>query len=90
VVNFATAGSYLIGVSATQRGNKGTSNEEVKVLVDGTVAGTITPASTSYATYTTASFNVTAGSHTITFVGVDPTGKDYTALLDQASILRVG
>ena len=33
VVNFATAGSYLIGVSATQRGNKGTSNEEVKVPV---------------------------------------------------------
>ncbi len=90
VVNFATAGSYLIGVSAAQRGNKGTSNEEVQVLVDGTVAGTVTPASTSYATYTTASFNVTAGSHTITFVGVDPTGKDYTALLDQASILRVG
>src|SRR5208337_4068741 len=86
VVNFATAGSYLIGVSATQRGNKGTSNEEVKVLVDGTVAGTITPASTSYATYTTASFNVTAGSHTITFVGVDPTGKDYTAFLDQVGI----
>ena len=90
VVNFPAAGTYQISVSAAQRGNKGTSNEEVKVLVDGTVAGTITPASTSYATYTTASFNVTAGSHTITFVGVDPTGKDYTALLDQASILRVG
>ena len=90
VVNFAAAGSYLISVSAAQRGNFGTSNEEVQVLVDGTVVGTITPASTSYATYTTASFNVTAGSHTITFVGVDPTGADYTALLDQASILRVG
>ena len=86
VVNFAAAGSYQISVSAAQRGNFGTSNEEVQVLVDGTVVGTITPASTSYATYTTASFNVTAGSHTITFVGVDPTGKDYTAFLDQVSI----
>ena len=86
MVDFAAAGSYLISVSAAQRGNFGTSNEEVQVLVDGTVVGTITPASTSYATYTTASFNVTAGSHTITFVGVDPTGADYTAFLYQVSI----
>ncbi|MGZ3353985.1 MAG: C2 family cysteine protease [Isosphaeraceae bacterium] len=87
VVNFfPAAGSYQISVSAAQRGNFGTSNEEVQVEVDGTVVGTITPASTSYATYTTASFNVTAGSHTSTFVGVDPTGKDYTAFLDQVSI----
>ena len=89
VVNFAAAGSYQISVSAAQRGNFGTSNEEVQVLVDGTVVGTITPASTSYANYTTASFNVTAGSHTITFVGVDPTGKDYTAFLDQVGIDNV-
>ena len=89
VVNFAAAGSYQISFSAAQRGNHGTSNEEVQVLVDGTVVGTFTPASTSYATYTTASFNVTAGSHTITFVGVDPTGADYTALLDQVSINNV-
>ena len=90
VVDFAAAGSYLIGVSAAQRANFGTSNEEIQVLVDGTVVGTITPSSTSYYIYTTASFNVTAGNHTITFVGVDPTNADYTALLDQTSILRVG
>ncbi len=89
VVNFPAAGSYQISLSAAQRGNYGTSDEEVQVLVDGTVVGTITPASTSYATYTTASFNVTAGSHTITFVGVDPTGEDYTALLDQVGIDNV-
>ena len=50
---------------------------------------TFTPASTGYATYTTASFNVTAGSHTITFVGVDPTGANHTALLDQVTINNV-
>ena len=59
------------------------------MLVDGTVVSTITPAGTSYAIYTTASFNVTAGSHTITFVGVDPSGADYTAFLDQVSIDNV-
>ena len=90
VVNFAAAGSYVISVSAAQRGNYVTSKETVEVEVDGTVVGTFTPASTNYTTYTTASFNVTAGSHTITFVGVDPSGADYTALLDQASILQVG
>jgi hypothetical protein len=60
------------------------------VRVDGTVVDTFTPASTSYTFSSTASFKVTAGSHTITFVGVDPTGADYSALLDQASILQVG
>ena len=89
-VNFAAAGSYVINVSAAQRANFGTSNETVQVLVDGTVVSTITPAGTSYAIYMTASFNVTAGSHTITFAGVDPSGADYTAFLDQVSILLVG
>ena len=56
------------------------------MLVDGTVVGTFTPAGTGYATYTTAAFDVAAGPHTISFVGVDPTGADYTALLDRVSI----
>ena len=88
-VDFAAAGSYVINFSAAQRGNFGTSNEKVQVLVDGTVVSTITPAGTSYATYTTASFNVTAGSHTITFAGVDPSGADYSAFLDQVTIDNV-
>ncbi len=89
-VNFTAAGFYVIDVSAAQRGNFGTSDEQVEVLVDGTVVDTLTPASIDYTTYTTASFNVTAGSHTISFFGVDPSGVDYTALLDDADILAVG
>jgi hypothetical protein len=89
VVDFPAAGSYQISVSAAQRANNGTSQETVQVLVDGTVVDTFTPASTDYATYTTAAFPVTAGSHTIRFVGVDPTGADSTALLDQVSIDNV-
>jgi hypothetical protein len=85
-VNFAAAGSYVISASAAQRGNNGTSNETVEVLVDGTVVGTFTPTSTAYASYATDSFNVTAGSHILTFAGFDPTGSDYTAFLDQVSI----
>ena len=89
-VDFAEAGTYQLSVTQTQRGNhSGGSDEEVEVLVDGTVVGTINPASTSYATYTTGSFSVTAGSHIIKFVGIDPSGADYTALLDQVNIVNV-
>jgi hypothetical protein len=83
---YSQAGAYLIRFSAAQRGNNGTSAEAVRVLVDGNVVGTFTPAGTSYATYTTAAFDVAAGSHTISFVGVDPTGVNGTALLDGVGI----
>jgi hypothetical protein len=90
VVNFAAAGSYLISLSAAQRANNGTSNEAIQVLVDGTAVDAFTPSGTNYVIHTTAAFNVTAGSHTVTFVGVDPSGSDYTAFIDQTSILQVG
>ena len=64
VVNFfPAAGSPTRSASAPPRGNFGTSNKEVKVDGAGAVVDTFTPASTRYTTYTTASFNVTAGSH---------------------------
>jgi uncharacterized repeat protein (TIGR01451 family) len=84
-VNFA-AGAYTISFDAAQRGNF-PSNSSIRVLVDGQTVDAITPKSTSYALYTTASFTVTAGSHTIQFVGVGAGGS--TALLDQVSIQTV-
>jgi hypothetical protein len=54
--------------------------------VDGSVVGTFTPGSTSYASYTTNAFTVTAGTHTVTFVGQDPNGGDNTAVLGQVAI----
>jgi arylsulfate sulfotransferase len=79
-------GAYQLSVSAAQGGDNSTGNsEEVQVEVDGTVVATFTPTSTSYATYATPLFNLTAGNHTITFVGVDPTGAGDTALLDQVN-----
>ncbi|SRR5579883_2363629 len=89
VVNFQYSGTYQLGLLAAQRGNNGTSNEAFQVLVDGTVVATITPNSTNYNTFTTPTFSLSAGSHTITFVGVDPTGADYTALLDQVNVQAV-
>jgi hypothetical protein len=76
------AGSYDLSFSAAQRGNLA-SNQNFQVLVDGTVVGTFTPSGTSYQTYTTSTFSVAAGGHTITFKGLDSAGGDNTALVDQ-------
>ena len=82
VVNVA-AGSYTISFEAAQRGNF-PSNSTIQVKIDGQTVGTITPTGTSYALYSTGPFTVTAGSHTIQFVGVGVGGS--TALFDAVSI----
>ncbi len=83
--NFA-AGSYQISLLAAQRANYGTSNQSFQVLIDGTVVGTINPTSTSYQSYSTPSFNVTAGTHTLTFQGLTSNASDYTAFIDAVAI----
>jgi hypothetical protein len=81
-VSFA-AGSYTLSLEAAHRGNY-PSDSTIQVQIDGQTVGPITPSSTSYASFTTNSFTVTAGSHTVSFVGVGSGGS--TALLDQVSI----
>jgi hypothetical protein len=84
-VNLA-AGTYVLTFDAAQRGNVGQSGQEVAVLVDGTVVGTVKPAGTSYASYSTSAFTVAAGSHSIAFAGLNPLGGDNTAFIDNISI----
>jgi hypothetical protein len=84
VVNF-TAGTYAISFEAAQRAGQA-SSQTFEVQVDGMVVGTIKPTGTSYNLYSTNTFTVTAGTHTVKFVGLDPNGGDNTALLDEASI----
>jgi hypothetical protein len=84
-VTFA-AGSYTLSFSAAQRGNNGPSSQTLQVLIDGSVVGTITPGGTGYAIYSTSSFAVTAGAHTIKFLGLNPNGGDNTAFIDQVAI----
>ena len=55
------------------------------MLVDGNVVGTFKPTGTSYQTYATAAFTVTAGAHTIEFLGLDTAGGDNIAFLDAVS-----
>jgi len=80
------AGSYQVAFAAAQRGSYGGSRQDFRVLVDGQAVSTFTPSSTSYLAYSTASFTVTAGAHTITFQGLDSAGGDNTAFIDNVSI----
>ena len=85
-ISFAAAGSYQISFDAIQRGNNNHGGENFEVLVDGNVVGTFQPSGSSYQLETTAAFTVGAGSHTITFEGLDSVGGDNTAFLDAVSI----
>ena len=80
------AGSYVLTFDAAQRGNFGVSQQNFNVLIDGSVVGTFTPSSTSYQSYSTVAFTVTAGALTITFQGLDSAGGDNTAFLDQVAV----
>ena len=89
VVNVQTAGAYQLSLLAAQLGINFGGNEEIQVQVDGTTVADFTPTSTSYAAYTTPSFQLTAGSHTLTLVGVSPVGDNDAALIDQLSLTNI-
>ncbi len=78
-----TPGTYQISFQAAQRFNN---HQNFYVLVDGNSCGNFTPTGSSYATYTTMTFYVLAGTHTITFQGVDSRGGDNTAFIDAVTI----
>jgi hypothetical protein len=88
IVNFLVSGTYQLSLLAAQRANNGTSSRTFEVAVDGMVVGTFTPSSTSYNLYTTKAFTLAAGTHTVTFIGLDRNGRDNTALLDGTSIRK--
>jgi hypothetical protein len=79
------AGIYSLSFQAAQRRNVA-SSQTFRVEVDGAVVGTFTPSGTNYQSYATDGFPVTAGYHTITFVGLNPAGGDNTAFIDAVSI----
>ncbi len=78
-----SAGSHVITFDAAQRANYGLSNQDFNLLIDGNVVSTFTPSGTSYQTYYSAVFTVTAGTHTVTFQGLNGAGGDNTVFLDQ-------
>jgi subtilase family serine protease len=80
------AGSYTISFDAAQRGNVVNQQQDFDVLIDGKVVSTFTPTGSTYQVYTTSSFTVTAGAHTIEFLGLNGSGGDNTALLDDVTV----
>jgi hypothetical protein len=84
--DYLDAGSYDLSFLAAQRAKYQTQNQSIEVLVDGTNVGVITPASTTYATYETSSFSVTAGTHTIELLGLSPQSASSAAFIDSVSL----
>src|SRR4029077_19738145 len=82
-INFS-AGTYSLTFQAAQRAVNG--GETFKVLVDGQVVGTFKPGGASYSTFTTNNFALSAGSHTIEFLGAGSAGSKQTALIDNLSL----
>ena len=80
------AGSYTLSFYGRPAGQRPGVAAGLQVLVDGVVVGTFTPTGTSYRSYTTAAFTVTAGSHTIAFRGLNTAGGDNTAFVDAITL----
>jgi hypothetical protein len=83
---YMTAGSYTLGFLAAQRSGQ-TQYQQIEVLVDGVSVGAVIPNSNGYATYQTSNFTVAAGTHSIQFIGLNPTGGDNTAFIDEVTVV---
>ncbi len=79
------AGSYTLSFDAAQRGNPG-GVQNFEVLIDGNAVGAFEPTTTSYQVYTTTTFTVSAGAHTIEFLGMNSAGGDDTDFLDDVTV----
>ena len=86
------AGTYSLSFFASQRAqvyaNLPLQHEDFQVLIDDTVIGTFAPAGINYEQFVTTPFTVTAGSHTVTFRGLDTLGGDHTAFIDDLVVTR--
>lgn len=83
---YLNTGVYDLSFLAAQRANVQATYQEIEVLLDGTVVGTITPSSTTYGLYQTPLFTVSSGPHTIEFLGLNPNGGDNTVFVDEVQV----
>ena len=89
-ISFA-AGNYQVSVKAVLRKeNNNPSGSKLTIEVDGVTRWTGTPAGTAYATYTTPTLALAAGSHTITVRGTNNfPGYDNTVFVDTVAVSTV-
>jgi hypothetical protein len=86
-VDLLAGGTYQVRVQAARAGAPTEGAGLVAVRVDGTTVGTFSPAAGGYRAYATAAFDLPAGGHILTFVGLDPAGTGLAALLDSVQIV---
>jgi RHS repeat-associated protein len=88
ISGFQANTNYIITFSAAQRTNCcNAGGQDIQVYVDSDWKGTFHPNSNGvYVEYSTSSFNTTAGTHTVKFVGVDPLHTGVTAFIDNVRI----
>ena len=79
------AGNCVVSFQAAQRVTSGNNDQSFHVLIDGVVAGTFQPTTSTYQSYSTGSFAVSAGNHLLTFQGLIASG-DETAFIDAVTI----
>ncbi len=83
-ITFAETGFYTIGFEAAYR-PYGAGMNPIMVQVDGVTYGCCVANSTNFQSYRTTSFPITAGTHRVTFLGLNP-GGDRTTFIDRVSI----
>jgi len=82
------SGSYTLTFDAAQRSNFG-GRQDFAVQLDDVVVGVFEPAGYRYREMR-ATFTAAAGTHTLTFIGLDTVGGDNTAFIDKIRLFRVG
>ena len=86
---FTGGTTYVIKFDSARRPNRGFGYdglEDFSVYLDKTPLGTFLPASTDFALLTTALVTPGAGTHTLSFVGLDTIGGDNTAFFDEVQV----
>ena len=83
---YLDAGNYQISMLATQREIYQPSYQTFEVLFDGSPLATIDPVNTDFGTYQTPVFTATAGTHTVTLVGLDPNGGGNTVFVNAVTL----
>ena len=87
VLDFPATGSFAVAFQSAARTFYGTGNT-FNVYIDDTLAGTFLPTNTTaFADYQTNFVALTAGSHTISFQGLDPDDGDESSYVDNVSIV---
>jgi regulation of enolase protein 1 (concanavalin A-like superfamily) len=86
------AGSYSLSGLAAQRAGSNSTPQTLVLFVDGNAVATYSPPGTSYTTFTTPSFTVTAGPHVfgLAGLGTNPDGStaiDTTVFVDDLTIV---